>query len=297
MVGAARRGAGRPRDDESGEHAALRLDPGKKSRRAAARREERRAAWREPLRGVDPARFVGVDATGRDLGLTRPSSRAPRGQRAQATAPGTRGANRTAITALTVDGCGPGLLLDEALDRATSNGDIVHGPAPTPPPDRIVVVDTLKLHHSDRAPAAIEARGARLRSLPASAPDLAPLEAAFSTGKAAVRTGGPRTGEAHSTAVRAALRTITPHDAAGWIAHAGQGPAPTPPPRARVTPPNPAHPIALPRRPTRHHAPGADPHPLRSPWVNAAVNGRQVVCSNCPLSMDLRGSSHGRRCR
>ena len=103
----------------------------KKTRRASERDETKRAAWREQTRDLDPARFVWVDETGRDLGMTRPYSRAPRGQRAYGDVPGRRGQNRTLITALTVDGVGPGLLLDEAIDRVTFDGYIIHCLAPT----------------------------------------------------------------------------------------------------------------------------------------------------------------------
>jgi transposase len=224
VVGGAERGAGEPRDDESGAHPAGRMDPGKKSRRASERNEATRAAWRERTRGIDPARFVWVDETGSDLSLTRTHSRAPRGQRAYGDVPQRRGRNRTLITALTGDGFGPGLLLDEPIDRTTFDAYIIHRLAPTLTPDQIVVVDNLKVHYSDRAKAAIEARGAHLWYLPAYSPDLTPIEEAFSKVKGALRTSGPRTVEAHSTAIWAALRTITPQDAAGWIAHAGYGP-------------------------------------------------------------------------
>ena len=223
MVGGDERDPGEPRDDESGDHGPG-LDAQKKTRRASERDETKRAAWREQARDIDPSRFVWVDETGSDLGMTRPYSRAPRGQRAYGDVPGRRGKNRTLITALTVDGFGPGLLLDEAIDRTTFDGYIIHRLAPTLKADQIVVVDNLKVHYSDRAKAAIEARGAQLWYLPAYSPDLTPIEEAFSKFKAALRTSAPRTVEAHSTAVWAALRTITPQDTAGWIAHAGYGP-------------------------------------------------------------------------
>jgi transposase len=238
VVGGDQRRADQSRDDESGDHATGRVDPEKKSRRASERSEARRDAWRERTRGIDPARFVWVDETGSDLSLARTHSRAPRGQRAYGDVPGRRGPNRTLITALTVAGFGPGLLLEEAIDRTTFDGYIIHRLAPTLQPDQIVVVDNLKVHYSERATAAIEARGAQLWYLPAYSPDLTPIEEAFSKLKAALRTSGPRTVEAHSTAIWAALRTITPQDAAGWIAHAGYGPRrrPTPSPRRHPAP-------------------------------------------------------------
>jgi transposase len=239
VVGRGQRRAGEPRDDESDDHPAGRLDPEKKSRRASERNEAKRAAWRERTRGIDPARFVWVDETGSDLSLTRTHSRAPRGQRAYGDVPQRRGRNRTLITALTVDGFGPGLLFDEPIDRTTFDGYVIHRLAPTLKPDQIVVVDNLKVHYSDRATAAIEARGAHLWYLPAYSPDLTPIEEAFSKVKTVLRTSAPRTVEAHSTAIWAALRTITPQDAAGWIAHAGYGPRrrrPSRSPRRRPTP-------------------------------------------------------------
>lgn len=223
MVGADERESGEPRDDESGDHGPG-LDAKKKTRRASERDEAKRAAWREQTRDLDASRFVWVDETGSDLGLTRLYSRAPRGQRASGDVPGRRGKNRTLITALTVDGFGPGLLLDEAIDRSTFDGYIIHRLAPTLQRGQIVVVDNLKVHYSERAKAAIEKRGAQLWYLPTYSPDLTPIEEAFSKVKAVLRTSAPRTVEAHSTAIWAALRTITPQDATGWIAHAGYGP-------------------------------------------------------------------------
>jgi transposase len=201
------------------------MDTEKKSLRAQERSEAKRAAWREQTRDIDPARFVWVDETGSHLGMTRRSSRAPRGQRAYGTAPGSRGKNRTLITALTLAGVGPGLLLDEAIDRETFDGYIIHRLVPTLTPGQLVVVDNLKVHYSDRAKAAIEARGAHLWYLPAYSPDLNPIEEAFSKVKTFLRTAAPRTPDDHSTALWAALRTISPQDAAGWFAHAGYLPA------------------------------------------------------------------------
>jgi transposase len=222
VVGGAFWESGESRDHESGDHPA-RVDPEKKSVRARERNEAKRAAWRERTRGVDPARFVWIDETGSHLGMTRRHSRAPRGQRAYGTAPGSRGKNRTLITSLTLAGFGPGLLLDEAIDYGTFEGYVIHRLAPTLLPDQIVVADNLKVHYSDRARAAIEARGAQLWHLPPYSPDFNPIEEAFSKVKAFLRTAEPRTPEAHSTAIWAALRTITPQDAAGWFAHAGYG--------------------------------------------------------------------------
>jgi transposase len=223
VVGGDARGAGEPCDHEPGDHAVFRVDPEKKSSRARERSEAKRAVWLEQTRGVELDRFVWIDETGSHLGMTRRYSRAPRGRRAYGTAPGSRGKNRTLITALTLAGIGPGLLLDEPIDRETFDGYIIHRLAPTLLPGQIVAVDNLQVHYSDRARAAIEARGAQLWYLPSYSPDLNPIEEAFSKVKTFLRSAAPRTLDEHSTAIWAALRTITPQDAAGWFAHAGYG--------------------------------------------------------------------------
>jgi transposase len=226
VVGGDAGGTGQSCNHESGDLPALRLDPEKKSRRASERSEEKRTTWRTRTRDLDPERLIFVDETGSHVGMTRTHSRAPRGERAVSTTPHKRGANRTLITALSLEGIGPGLLLDEAIDRATFDGYIIHCLAPTLKPDQIVVVDNLKVHYSDRAREAIEARGAHLWYLPPYSPDLNPIEESFSKLKAFLRSAAPQTLEDHSTASWAGLRTITPQDAAGWFAHAGYLPAP-----------------------------------------------------------------------
>ena len=180
-----------------------------------------RAAWRERTRDVDPARFVWVDETGSHRGLRPRYSRAPRGQRARGAAPRNGGPNRTLITALTLDGIGPGLLFDAAITGGAFGGYIRHVLAPTLQPGQIVVVDNLRAHHDERARVAIEARGAALWFLPSYSPDLTPIEEGFSKLKAHLRRAEARTDEALSAAIWEGLATVTPQDARGWYRHAG----------------------------------------------------------------------------
>ena len=165
--------------------------------------------------------MVWVDETGSHLGFTPTYSRAPRGQRARGCAPRNRGRNRTLITALTLDGIGPGLLLEGALDGAAFDAYVTHLLAPTLRPGQIVVVDNLQAHHRDRAQAAIEARGAEVWFLPSYSPDLTPIEAAFAKLKPLLRRAAARPPHARAAALWAARGAITPEDSAGWFTHCG----------------------------------------------------------------------------
>jgi transposase len=220
-LGADRRRAGLDRHDEPGHPPALQLDAKKKSLSASERDEASRAAWRVRVRGVDPTRFVWVDEFGSHLGLTRTYARAPRGERAEGRAPRNRGQNRTTLTALTLEGAGPGLLVEGGITTRGVEAYVEALLAPTLRPGQIVVMDNLRQHHSERVRAAIEARGAELWFLPAYSPDYNPIEEAFAKVKALLRSAAARDHEALAAAIWAALRAITPADARGFATHCG----------------------------------------------------------------------------
>lgn len=197
------------------------MDAKKKSLSASERDEAARAAWRAQVAPIDPARFVWVDEFGSHLGLTRTYARAPRGERARASAPRNRGVNRTTIASFTLDGLAPGLVLEGALTTRAFEVYVERILAPTLQPGQIVVLDNLRQHQSERVRRAIEARGAELWFLPAYSPDLNPIEEAFSKVKTWLRTAAARVHEALVPAIWAALRAITPADAPGYVSHCG----------------------------------------------------------------------------
>jgi transposase len=102
-------------------------------------------------------------------------------------------------------------------------GYVRHVLAPTLRPGQVVVADNLKAHHSERARAAIEARGAHFWHLPPYSPDFNPIEEAFSKVKALLRRAQARTEDTLRAATWAALASITLADVAGWFSHCGYG--------------------------------------------------------------------------
>jgi transposase len=165
-----------------------------------------------------------VDETGSHLGYTPRYARAPRGQRAYATAPVNRGENKTVVAALTLDGLGPRLRFDGAMTTARFVGYIRHILAPTLRPGQVVIADNLRAHHCPAVRAAIEARGARFLPLPPYSPDFNPIEEAFSKVKQHLRRAQARTDDALRAATWAAFATITAADAIGWFTHCGYPP-------------------------------------------------------------------------
>jgi transposase len=145
------------------------------------------------------------------------------------TAPRNRGKHRTTVTSLTLDGFGPGLLVEGGIRTAGFEAYVGHLLAPTLRPGDIVVMDNLKQHRGVRTRELIEARGAELWLLPSYSPDFNPIEEAFSKVKTLLRTAAARTYEALSAAIWTALAAITPTDARGYFTHCGY------PPRAHLS--------------------------------------------------------------
>lgn len=188
---------------------------------AAERDEDARARFVEQMAGVDPARLVFLDETGTTTAMIRRRSRAPRGQRAHGRVPRNRGTVTTLIAALCAAGMAAAMTIEGATTAAAFDVYIQRVLAPTLTPGQVVVLDNVAAHKSARARRFIEAAGCQLVFLPAYSPDLNPIEEAFAKLKALLRAAAARTHLALDAAIAAAMRTITPADAAGWFTHAG----------------------------------------------------------------------------
>jgi len=93
--------------------------------------------------------------------------------------------------------------------------------APTLCAGDLVICDNLSVHKNAKARAAIEARGAELRFLPAYSPDLNPVEMVFAKLKALVRSATARCADTLSSAIASALTTFTSQECARYLRHAG----------------------------------------------------------------------------
>ena len=183
-----------------------------------------RRVWGRLAALVAPSAWVWLDETGSHRGYTPTHARAPRGHRAYATAPANRGENKTVLASLSLAGVGPTMRFDGPMTTGRFEGYIRHVLAPTLRPGQVVVADNLRAHHSDRARADIEARGAHFWHLPAYSPDFNPIEEAFSKVKASLRRARAWTDDALRDATWAAFASITPADIFGWFSHCGYGP-------------------------------------------------------------------------
>lgn len=216
-----RAGGARQRSDHVAGAGPLGLAAQKKSLQASERDEATRAAWREEVATLDPARLVFVDESGTHTALTRLRARAPRGERATGRVPRNHGPNVTLFAALTPQGMGPALLVEGGADHAACAAYVGQVLAPSLRPGQIVIMDQLNVHKGVTIRALIEAAGCELRLLPAYSPDFNPIEQVFAKLKSHLRTAEARTFATLVTAVGTALETVTPTDACGCYTHCG----------------------------------------------------------------------------
>ncbi len=102
-----------------------------------------------------------------------------------------------------------------------------HFLVPTLQPGKVVVWDNLSAHKRKRVQPLIASSGCELWPLPAYAPDLSPIEEAFSKLKTGLRRAGARRAEALLEAIADGLNAITAANARGYFTHCGYRLLPT----------------------------------------------------------------------
>ncbi len=193
----------------------------KKTLIAREQSAQQRAAWQERLRTIDGSRLIFLDETSTPTTLTPLRGRAPRGQRVVGRVRRGPWHSVSLLASLHLDGLGPGLQVDGAIDRDAFETFVAEQLAPILQPGQIVVLDNLAVHKSARARALIEAVGAELWFLPTYSPDFNPIEQAFSKLKHQLRQAAATTRETVQTETQRLWPTITAANARAYFTAAG----------------------------------------------------------------------------
>jgi transposase len=155
--------------------------------------------------------------------MTRRYARAPRGERAYASAPHHARAPVTVVAGLGLRGVVAPAMWLGPIDGASFDAYVAQQLAPAVRPGDVVVLDRLGAHCRASVRAALAARGVRLLLLPPYGPDLSPVEACFSKLKTWLRAAAVRTYAALLRAVAAGFDAVTRADIRGWFKHYGYG--------------------------------------------------------------------------
>jgi len=153
--------------------------------------------------------------------MTRRYARGPRGQRVVCKTPHGHWKILSTIAALDVNGIRTACCFDGATDTEMFVAFVETFLVPTLKPGQVVVMDNLSAHKSPRVDRAIKAAGARVLRLPPYSPDLNPIEMAISKMKSVLRKLSRRSLDDLEEAIAQATRSITKHDARGFIKHCG----------------------------------------------------------------------------
>jgi transposase len=185
----------------------------KKSLGATERDEEKRSAFKQRFRGVDPERLIFVDESSTNVALTPRYGRAPKGRRAHGKAPRNWGKNVTLISSVTLSGLGPSMSIEGSSDTDSFGLYMREVLAPRLEAGQIVLMDNLSVHTSAWVRELIEQKGCLLWLLPSYSPDFNPIEEAFSKVKNLIRKAKARTLQALFAATAGALGAVSEEDA------------------------------------------------------------------------------------
>jgi transposase len=180
-----------------------------------------RLLFADAIATLPAERVIVVDETSTHRDMYPIYARAPKGQRAWATAKRNYGHNVSLIASLSLQGTGPALAIEGAVNAATFLVFIRELLVPTLRAGDIVLMDNLSCHKTDAVRLAIEAVGAQVLFLPPYSPDFSPIEQAFSKLKAGLRSLRPPSLPDLLTALAQTLDSISVNDALGFFCSAG----------------------------------------------------------------------------
>ncbi len=109
------------------------------------------------------------------------------------------------------------------MDREIFEAYVETQLAPTLKPGDVAIFDNLSSHKSERAEAAIRARGAWLLLLPPYSPDLNPIEMAFAKLKAYLRANAARTIDDLWGAIGSICKLFSAEERSNYSTAAGYG--------------------------------------------------------------------------
>jgi transposase len=185
--------------------------------------QQRREAWRQQVKELDPGRLIFLDESGVTTEMTRRYGRALRGERVREATPASHWRTLTLLGAMTSEGLLATMTVESPTDGDVFLSYVDQVLGPRLQPGQVVIMDNLSAHKVEGVRERIEATGAELLYLPPYSPDFNPIEKCWGKIKQSLRSAKARTIEALESAVAEALTAVTPQNASAWFAHCNYG--------------------------------------------------------------------------
>jgi transposase len=181
--------------------------------------QKERNEWSKTIKSINPERFVFLDETSINCGMTRLYGRSPTNERIYDYVPDVRFKRTSVISTIRLNGdCVP-FMFKGTLDGDLFIGYIEQFLAPTLKENDILILDSCSAHKKYELDAVYE-QGATVWFLPRYSPDLNPCENAWSKSKSTLRKLKARTEPDLEKAMGMALE-FSHDDLFGWFKHCG----------------------------------------------------------------------------
>ena len=153
--------------------------------------------------------------------MTPTRARSPRGERAHTPERRNTGKNHTLLSAVSLNGVLPDLLLEGGVSRISFEFYLEHLLLPQMQPGQILLLDGYSAHVGGQVRTLVEARGCTLMYFPGYSPDLNPIEQVFAKLKAFLRRHTAHTLDELAQTIRNALDTLTLQDLRNFFRDSG----------------------------------------------------------------------------
>lgn len=173
------------------------------------------------MKNLNPKNLIVIDESGCHLNMTLSHARATGGQRIKMPSAFRKGPKISLI----------GAISEKSIEAAVygewnANGNIFSSfietyLVPKLSKEKIVIMDNVKFHKTEKAVKAIENTGATILFLPPYSPELSPIENMWSKLKQLLRKSEPRNLKAFRKSIKKAFLEITESDLMGWFKHCG----------------------------------------------------------------------------
>ena len=186
--------------------------------------QKERTDWVQRIEGINSDRFVFLDETSVNCGMTRLYARTPKNERVYDYVPDVRFKRTSVISSMRLNGDSVPLMFKGTLDGDLFIGYVEHYLAPTLKEGDILVLDSASAHkkHLQELIDILCAQGAEAWFLPRYSPDLNPTEKGWSKAKSTLRKLKARTEETLVQSMGIALE-FTLEDISGWFRCCGYG--------------------------------------------------------------------------